>query len=223
MSDVSFLPPNASLHFFVIMIATFGFWLAAYVLIIRKSFAEKSFGMPVAALCCNMAWELLLSTVYASPYLLIHLGNILWLLFDVGILVAVLKYGRREFEPTSLAGRYLPFCVLGGILMAVIVQGVFMREFNDLKGFITGWACALLMSALFIAMHERRKTLLGQSFGIAACMLLGNVCALLWILTEPGAGPVGHTTLALVVCTLTLNALYAARIAWTPAPAQVAA
>jgi hypothetical protein len=209
LDSVSLMPPDAPLHFWAIMMATFGFWLVAYVLIIRTSYRKRTFGMPVAALCCNMGWEILLSTYFASEYLLIHLGNVLWLLFDVGILIAVLRFGRDDFADRPLIARYLPWYVAAGVVMAVLIQGVFMVEFDDGKGFVTGWACALVMSILFVAMHARRKNLDGQSPAIAMSMLFGNVCALLWVMTEPGAPPVKATTYCLLFATLSINAFYA--------------
>lgn len=210
LDAVALLPRGASPIFWAAMIGTFGFWLVAYVLIIERSFRERTFGMPITALCCNLAWELLLSTVFASEYLLTHLGNILWLLFDVGILIAILRFAPREFHATPLLSRRMRPLVWTGTAMAVAVQGVFMWEFDDTKGFVSGWAIALLMAILFVAMFLRRGNTKGQSFGIALSMLLGNASALVWVVTEPGAPPVRTTAYVLLVLTLSVNSLYAA-------------
>lgn len=210
MESTPVLPPNTTPSFWAIMIATFAFWLIAYALMMRRGFADKSFGMPVTALCCNMAWELLLSTAFASPYLAIHLGNILWLAFDLVLLVTILRFGREDFSDKDLVSKHLGALLALGLGMATLLQYLFMEEFGDHKGFFTGWACALLMSVLFIRMLIRRSSMKGQSFLIALSMLLGNAAAFLWVVNDPLSDTVQRTVMALLICTLFFNLAYVA-------------
>ena len=39
------------------------FWSATYILIIRRGFKYKTFGMPMAALCANISWEAIFAFV----------------------------------------------------------------------------------------------------------------------------------------------------------------
>ena len=70
-------------------------WTAVYALIIRRGFKEKTYGMPVAALCANLAWEFVFSFIYRwdPPQNVI---NVVWLLFDLVILYQVIRYGTRK-------------------------------------------------------------------------------------------------------------------------------
>lgn len=40
------------------------FWFFAYIFIIRRDFIDKSCGMPFAALCANISWEITFSFIY---------------------------------------------------------------------------------------------------------------------------------------------------------------
>jgi hypothetical protein len=42
------------------------FWILTYVFIISKGFKDKTFGMPLIALCANISWEFIFSFVF--PY-----------------------------------------------------------------------------------------------------------------------------------------------------------
>ena len=57
------------------------FWILAYVCIISKGFKDKTYGMPLIALCANISWEFIYSFVLPSspPQLFI---NYLWFGLD---------------------------------------------------------------------------------------------------------------------------------------------
>lgn len=39
-------------------------WTLAYMLIIKRRFQDKTFGMPLTALCANLSWEFIFSFLY---------------------------------------------------------------------------------------------------------------------------------------------------------------
>ena len=53
------------------------FWSATYILIIRRRFKDKIFGMPMAALCANILWEAIFAFVthHSTPQLYV---NYIW-------------------------------------------------------------------------------------------------------------------------------------------------
>jgi hypothetical protein len=85
------------------------FWTAVYVLIIRLGFRDKTYGMPIAALCANVSWEFIFAFLYphAPPQNYI---NIVWFGFDLVIVFQTLRLGKVAFAPPSL---FYPAFILG--------------------------------------------------------------------------------------------------------------
>lgn len=202
-------PPDQPWHIWTIVALCFVFWLAAYVLIIRWSFKEKTFGMPVAALIGNIVWEGLFSHYFPPSFWLIQIGNTAWVALDVLIFIAVWKYGPADFAQPFLQRWLRPIIVLG-VVMACWIEIPIVRVYNDVHGQLLGWGQALLMAILFIAMLLRRNSLKGQSLHIALAMLLGNVFAYLWVAYFPDTPPLLDPSVnrAFMVATCFFNAVY---------------
>lgn len=52
--------------------------------------------MPIVALAANLAWEFIFSFLRPTAGFQ-QMVNIVWLLFDLGILATVVRFGPREF------------------------------------------------------------------------------------------------------------------------------
>ncbi|WP_447005932.1 hypothetical protein ACRAKI_05370 [Saccharothrix isguenensis] len=147
------------------------FWVAAYVLIIRKGFQDRSFGMPIAALCANISCEAIFSFVYPAEGLL-RLSNYTWFAVDLAILYQILKFAPVEFPHRSRVAIWAQVAV--GIVVAGWCQIAFIREFNDYGGAYVIYGVNLLMSSVFIAMVQQRRSARGQSMGIAVSKMVGT-------------------------------------------------
>ncbi|MBO3443209.1 hypothetical protein [Clostridium sp. CCUG 7971] len=42
------------------------FWIITYILIIKKSVKDKTYGMPFLAICLNLSWEFVFAFIYKS-------------------------------------------------------------------------------------------------------------------------------------------------------------
>ncbi|MCZ7372658.1 MAG: hypothetical protein O8C60_03205, partial [Candidatus Methanoperedens sp.] len=84
------------------------FWSLTYILIIRRGFKDKTYGMPLVALCANISWEAIFSFVHphSPPQLYI---NYIWFFLDVLIVLQFLKFGRSEFPKFSNKRFYTVF------------------------------------------------------------------------------------------------------------------
>jgi hypothetical protein len=71
-------------------------WTVTYLLIIRQGFRDRTYGMPLAAMCANISWEFIFSFVHA-PSPIQHGVNLVWFALDVVIVGLLLRYGPREF------------------------------------------------------------------------------------------------------------------------------
>lgn len=149
------------------------FWMLTYVLIIRRGFLDKSYGMPFVALCANLSWEFIFAFVHP------HSGiqrpvNIIWFLLDVVILFQFLKYGRKEFKMPVGAFYSLFIVTLVTSFCAILF---ITYEFSDWDGAYAAFSQNLLMSILFVNMLYQRKSLQGQSALIAFTKMIGTAFA----------------------------------------------
>lgn len=147
------------------------FWVVTYVLVIRKGFRDRSFAMPIAALCGNISCEAIFSFLYPAEGLL-RLSNYAWFALDLVILFQIMKFAPNEFpERRPLAIRAQ---VVFGIVVATWCEIAFVREFHDYGGAYVIYGQNLLMSAVFIAMVQQRRSARGQSMGIAISKMVGT-------------------------------------------------
>ena len=119
-------PPDQPWYVWTVVILCFVFWLLAYALIIRWSFKEKTFGMPIAALIGNIAWEGLFSHYFVPSFWLIQLGNTAWVGLDVLIFIAAWKYGPADFAEPFIK-RWLRTIMVVGVLMTLWIEIPFTR------------------------------------------------------------------------------------------------
>jgi len=160
--------------FDAIMVGCGVLWTFAYLLIIRQGFLDRTYGMPLAALCVNLSWEFVFAFVYPHD-LPQRAVNVAWLAFDIVILFQLLLYGPREFAGVSRRGFYsgltLALATAFGTILAVTL------EFDDFDGAYSAFGSNLMMSILFITMLYARGSLRGQSVWIAVCKMGGTALA----------------------------------------------
>jgi hypothetical protein len=159
--------------FVLLMLGSGLFWTATYLLIFRQSILDRTYGMPLAALCANISWEFIFSCILPSPGVQ-HIVNIVWFFLDVSILICFLRFGPGEFADLSKGNFYAAF----GVTLATSFCAVLLvtLEFHD-RGTYSAFGQNLMMSALFIVMLYRRRSLRGQSMSIAVCKLFGTALA----------------------------------------------
>ncbi len=72
-------------------------WTVVYALMIRRGILDKSFGMPVIALCANIAWECYFA-FFSEAQLANKVGAGIYLVFDLGVLGTCLRFGKNDFD-----------------------------------------------------------------------------------------------------------------------------
>jgi len=159
------------------------FWTLAYLLIIRQGFKDKTYGMPLAALCANISWEAIFAFIHPHrpPQLYINYG---WFALDVVIVFQFLKFGKEEFSKLTTAQFYSVF-VFALVLSYFMILFV-TYEFQDWQGAYAAFGQNLMMSILFLWMFFSRNDLRGQSVYIALFKMLGTlVSSLAFYLYQP--------------------------------------
>ncbi len=159
------------------------FWSITYILIIRQGYKDKTYSMPLAALCANISWEAIFSFIHphSPPQLYI---NYAWFILDVFIVFQFLKFGKPEFPNFSIKQLVVSFVF--ALVLAFCSVLFITYEFNDWKGAYTAFGQNLMMSILFISMLVNRNSLRGQSIYIAIFKMLGTgVSSLAFYLYQP--------------------------------------
>ena len=156
----------------IILVAGGIFWILTYIFIISKGHKDKSYGMPLFALCANISWEFIFSFVlpHSPPQLYI---NYLWFGLDVVIIFQFFKYHKKEFLNIQSLKLYVVFIVALASAFSIILTGGI--ALGDTSGVYAAFGQNLLMSVLFVLMFfKRERVLRGQSIFIAVFKMLGT-------------------------------------------------
>ena len=160
--------------FDAIMVGSGVLWTLAYLLIIRQGFLDRTYGMPLVALCANISWEFIFAFVYPHD-LPQRAVNAVWFSLDVVILFQLLLYGPREFAGLSRRLFYIGFVLALATAFGAVLAVTL--EFDDFDGAYSAFAQNSMMSILFVAMLYARRSLRGQSVSIAILKMGGTALA----------------------------------------------
>ncbi len=157
--------------FDALMLGSGAFWTFTYALMIRRGFLDKTYGMPLVALCANISWEFIFSFLYPHGPVQRPV-NIVWFSLDLIILFQLLRYGPREFDDLSKRVFYAMFGMALATSFCAVLSVTY--EFDDWDGVYSAFGQNLLMAVLFLAMLRARGSLRGQSVFIALSKMLGT-------------------------------------------------
>jgi hypothetical protein len=148
------------------------FWILTYFFIIFKGSKDKTYGMPLIALCANISWEFIFSFILPSstPQLFI---NYLWFGLDCVIVFQFFRYYKNEFPNLSSSKAFTAFGLLLFSAFIIILSGSILL--GDHRGVYAAFGQNLLMSILFVGMFFKRgEGLRGQSIFIAVFKMIGT-------------------------------------------------
>lgn len=164
-------------------------WTLVYLITIKKDFADQTYGMPLAALAINFAWEFrysLFCYTLNDIDLFIQIINTIWCVFDAVIVYTIFKFGPKAYSEeyqrhigrktfmTSFLGM-LAFCFVFIFVANQALAGSVVCGDSSLEcAKFIAYCQNLMMSALFISMNWRRGSMRGQSFSIAFFKWLGT-------------------------------------------------
>jgi hypothetical protein len=146
------------------------FWSLVYVCILIRGYRDKTYGMPMIALCANISWEFIFSFVFPHAIPQIYV-NIVWFSLDFLILVQFIKYGKNEYQTMFRSG------LLATLIISFLIVLSITIEFKDWFGKYAAFSQNLLMSIMFIIMLKKRDNIQGQSLYIAIFKMAGTLCA----------------------------------------------
>jgi hypothetical protein len=146
-------------------------WVILYILVVRQGFREKTFGIPMVALWCNLNFDIIDTYIYPAYPIQVIINHI-YIVMDLIILYQVVRFWRSDF------GQMPAWQFYTGMALAAVgsfaLMMAFIHDVHDIPELRTAWSNVLLNSALFIAMLYRRPNLLGQSIYIGLAKLFGT-------------------------------------------------
>ena len=150
-------------------------WSIVYILVIFRSFRDKTYGMPFWALAFNIAWEFIFSFVLvpATPGLQGTINQV-WFALDVVLVLTYVLYGRKEWPPRISKKLFYPYSILV-LLVGYLFVYLLSVELDHSQGMYAAFIQNLMMSVLFINMLNNRKSREGQSIGIAFFKMIGTL------------------------------------------------
>jgi len=151
------------------------FWILAYLFILHRCFRDRTYGLPIVAICLNFAWEILASFVFPNPVPLWHFFDRAWLVIDVLLVYQLFRWGRAEQSVPELA-KYFPFAIVVPFALGVWGLYAFVDSYVDRLGLVGAFGVNLIMSILFVFFYfARRGTGRGLSRGGAVFKMLGTL------------------------------------------------
>jgi hypothetical protein len=159
---------NDPLLMFILKISYGIVWSLVYIMIIKRGFNDKSYGMPMVALCANLSWEFIFSFVFPHELPQLYI-NIIWFSFDLIIMSQFLRFGKNEYKKWFYSTFLLTLIINFSIILSITI------EFKDWLGKYAAFSQNLLMSILFISFLYKRNDIIGQSMYIAIFKALGTL------------------------------------------------
>ncbi|RWA05962.1 hypothetical protein EKO27_g9148 [Xylaria grammica] len=154
-------------------------WTIAYVLYILQAKKDKSYGMPLIALCANIGWELAYGVCFPLSYIETT-TFILWFFIDLGIAYSTVKFASEQWRHSPLVADRL-FAILGvGCVTSLLMHWAFIKMFvsREEAAFWSGFACQNLLGILSVSQIISRDNTSGHSREIWLCRWMGSFLAI---------------------------------------------
>ncbi|WP_224371024.1 transmembrane-type terpene cyclase [Hyalangium versicolor] len=152
------------------------FWVAAYVFIIWQCARDKSYGLPLVAICMNLSWEFLASWVLPNPVPLWHFFDRVWFFVDLIIVYQLLRHGRQWQTIPEVRDHF--YAIIG---VTTVLSGIglyaFYVQYYDLLGLVGAFMINLVMSVTFVFFYFSRRHQGGAGLSVPAawCKMLGTL------------------------------------------------
>ncbi|KAH8159618.1 hypothetical protein CIB48_g8626 [Xylaria polymorpha] len=95
-------------------------WTISFILYVRQAFRDQSYGIPIASVCANFAFDFLFGVVIRSSIAQV-VCFVPWLIIDVGIVYSVVKFGPKVWKDSPLVARNFGWIIFTGILSSILM------------------------------------------------------------------------------------------------------
>ncbi|GFF34323.1 terpene cyclase Sre3 [Aspergillus udagawae] len=163
----------------VMVIFTGATWVINYIVTVRQIFRDRVCGMPLACLCCNIAWEITVVLVHRPPYFLLDVFFAMWLSVNMVIVHGSVKVSMEEQLPSPVMHKYLPLIVALTILCFISGYHALAEMLGPTKAvWWGGMLSQLVMSAECLGQLLHRGSTQGASWVMWISRVLGSYSAI---------------------------------------------
>lgn len=142
-------------------------WAINYGNAIYRSVKDRTYGMAILPLCCNLSWEFVYTVIYRSQNVYEHIVISTWLILNVIMMGCAIKFAPNEWGHAPLVQRTLPFIFLAGTIAFVMGQLALAATVGP--GLAMNWAGAFCYVLLTIGSLCQLMTR-GSSRGVSYTM-----------------------------------------------------
>jgi hypothetical protein len=152
-------------------------WVIAYLAVIFKIRTKQFIEIPIIAVCANFTWEIIWSFIFNTDMGLIYVwGYRLWFFLDCYIVYGLFKYGMKQVDIEPIKQHYGK--ILVGIMIGLFIIQYYFIALYDVPttrmGALSGYAINIIMSACYITLILRMKSVEGFSYLAGWCKGLGT-------------------------------------------------
>ena len=144
-------------------------WSASYILLARKAFKDKSYGMPIYSLCLNITCECVYGFIY-GPDFFNQMIYAQWMIVDVFLLVATIKFGASAWSHTPIVANNLGWIILTACIICLWAQLALAAVLVPVIGrkvvFLTSWTAQVVLSVGSVEQIMSRGSTKGHSWSI---------------------------------------------------------
>jgi hypothetical protein len=159
----------------ILAIAGSIFWLAAYVLMIRKGFQDSTYGIPLLAIMLNFTWEVIYTTIHPPATHGELWMRLAWLALDIPNVWLLVRYGRASQKIPYIRVNY--YLALGLTFVLCFVGHLsYYDEMAFMGATQSAYVINYIMSVLFVFLYFDRPDTKGLSYGGAWTKMLGTTC-----------------------------------------------
>ena len=200
-------------------------WGIGYVLVIRRIIKSKFVEVPVFAVCGNITWEFLWGFYFETDMgLLLVWFYRLGALLDVGILVSVFLYGRKQLISEAVSEHFYPMVVGALVIWTCLYLGFYKQGYDLPLGSNSAYIINLVMSILYImlVLNLKNPHLLSIPIGWLKGLGTGMVTVFVYLAYPDNIFVQVISVICGVLDAIYMYLLYKAQ-ARVPAPAESAA
>ncbi|KAI1845194.1 hypothetical protein JX266_008741 [Neoarthrinium moseri] len=153
-------------------------WTIAYVLYIRQGFQDRSYGMPLFALCANIGWEFVYGVVFPISYAE-TLTFVPWVLIDCGIIYTTVKFGPEQWKHAPLVANNLVPILACGTALGIAGHVAFIKTCSSVveAALYSGFTLQVILGAASVAQLMSRNNTSGHTWTIWVCRSIGSFLA----------------------------------------------
>jgi len=181
------------------------YWVWVYIVVIIDIRKYKFVGIPVLAVCANIAWEFLWSfKFYTNMGAAFEWGYRAWFMLDVYIIISVIRYGKIQFSDIQLKKNFLLIVIFAFLCWVAGIYALTI-QYEDPIGAVSAYLVNAHMSALYILLILKFPAEKSLSISTAWHKMLGTALTSVfcfWVF--PGA----YFMLTMTVITFVLDMAY---------------